>query len=121
MDWMAEADAVIEDVKLFVSDIRVATNQESSDMRIFFEIVTLEKEKMIVAMDASGYTILECESQSDTDLSDNYVSQDAMSNKESRVYETINALLDDRSTGYRNAFALALLNKIKSIDNERDA
>lgn len=96
MDWSCEAQAVIEDIRDFVSSISVANSPKSENSRICFDIETLEKESFTIVMDSSGFHILD-----DT----------------STVYETINALLSTKSVGFRNAFASALMSKLNSLSH----
>lgn len=108
MDWKAEADTVIDDIRPFVSSARISKELESSKTRIYLEIVTFENRKMLVSMDAHGFCIC------DNDKEEHKVDDDDV---EAKVYETVNALLDDNSACYREAFAKALLSKINSIDS----
>lgn len=105
MDWVAEAQALIDDMKPFVEDIKVSTKRQSDNDRIFFDITLLEKKELLVRMDSSGFTI--CDTK-----------QDCQDNESDKVYETINALLDDNSEKYRMAFSAALNKRIESIQND---
>lgn len=115
MDWKAEAAAIIDDVKPFVESIKISDKHESSDMRIYFTIVTLERQILDVMLDSSGFSICDTScgygSRTDPEESPN------VTNFEDRVYETINALLDDKSVEYRKAFARALSTKISSLES----
>lgn len=103
MDWKAEANAVIDDVKPYVASIKVADNKESSDMRIYLSVETLELKKFLVSMDSNGFSIC--------DRDDSSI-----------IYETMNALLDDNSVEYREAFGRALLKKVELLrDNSGDS
>lgn len=100
MDWLAEAQALINDMKPYVNDIQVSSRIKSDDNQIFFNITLLEMNQLLVCMDSRGFTICDHEH----------------SDQGPKVYETINALLDDNSKGYRDAFVAALQRKIGSID-----
>lgn len=102
LNWAKEAQAVIEDIKDFVSSIVIAESPKSDALRIYFDLETLEKDKFIIAMDSGGFSIV---SQS--------------SDSTPVVYETINALLDSKSLKFRNAFASSLLTKINSLVHDR--
>lgn len=123
MDWKAEADAVIEDMRSFVKSIEISGEQESSDTRIYFDIVTLEGEHLVVMMSSNGFSICnranESKDEHARELNSTGDQPDQTSNNPTKceyiVYETINALLDDNSEGYRKAFAQALLTKINSL------
>lgn len=96
MNWIAEAKAVIDDVRPYVQSIDVAGGQESTDMRIYFDLTILEGEKFLVSMDANGFSIC---NQSDEPV----------------TYETINALLDANSSRYRHEFSKALASKLSGV------
>lgn len=93
MDWVAEANAVIKDARPYVHAINVAQNWPSTNMRIYFEITTLERQTIFVSMDANGFTVCD----------------------EKQVYETINALLSNYSPRYRETFAQSLMDKVKEM------
>lgn len=115
MDWKAEANAVIDDIRLFVNSIEVSDKQESSDMRIYFTIVTLEGHILEVMMDSSGFSV--CDTNGGYGSRSNLEELSGTTNRKDRVYETINALLDDNSVEYRKAFAQALSTKINSLES----
>ena len=125
MDWKTEACAVIEDVKPYVSSIKIARDQKSCDMRIYFDIETLELQKFVVSMDSNGFSICDNDQNngSTTEASNSNTSPsscnryDQDQQNETKIYETINALLDDNSVEYRKAFAQALLKRMKSLEN----
>lgn len=100
MDWLNEANAVIKDIKPFVSDIKIAEVPESCNMMIYFNIETLEKRKLLVSMSACGFCI---------------INSDGIEVISENIYETINSLLDANSCGYRRAFAKSLIEKINTI------
>lgn len=97
MDWLAEANAVIKDIRPFVNSIEISNKQKSSDMRIYFTIVTLEGQHLEVMMDSNGFSICQ-----------------------EKIYETIYALLDDNSVKYREAFAQALSTRVSSLEEASD-
>lgn len=125
MDWEAEAKALIEDIKPFVSKVEVSQEHRSCDMKIYFDIETLEKKKFIVMMNSSGFQISDMvrmdptigqapadEGHSMAKGADGDGNED---DQEVKVYETISALLDDHSPNYRRAFAEALRDRLNSI------
>lgn len=121
LNWIDEANAVISDIERFVKSIKIAQNYESNCMRIFFDIETLEHQKIVVCMSSRGFTVYssgtdnkDTTNDSTYDGSDRYRGYDLTDSD--KVYETIYALLDDSSQGYRQAFALALAEKICSIE-----
>lgn len=125
MDWKTEANAVINDIKPYISTIKISDVHPSNAMRIYFELETLEKEKLIISMDSTGFRVCDsCEfvpHQSETKtlkhLDDVQDEQDDDTHGDEKVYETIYSLLNERSVKYREAFAEALSTKIKLLDN----
>lgn len=120
LDWKAEAQAVIDDMRQYVSSIDVSRELNSSDMRVYFDIKTLEAKRLLVSMDSNGFVICDSKMPKDNGLGDKpddeQISHDkSIGNNSGKIYETINALLDDNSGEYRKAFARTLLNKIESI------
>lgn len=119
--WQAEAQALIQDIKQHVHSIKVSSEHESSDMRIFFDIVTLERDKFIVSMDSVGFQIEALfrgqgdESQPPEENIDDNIDDNKQETSSRKIYETINALLDENSPKYRGSFARALMDKMKSI------
>ena len=139
MNWHAEARALIEDMRKFVLKIEVSQEYKSKDTRIYFDIETLEGNKLIVSMDSDGFSICDRPRQGEKDKNlpdsmgdrakqecsriESLPSSETTSNsiesglgeQVGKVYETINALLDDNSPKYREAFAQALIDKIGAI------
>lgn len=99
VNWEKEAEAVINDIRDHVSHVAIAKSPNSDPSRIYFDLETLEGDKFIIAMDSRGFTI----------------SNVNQNDKSSHVYETINALLDNKSSKYRAAFASSLVSKMNSL------
>lgn len=122
MDWRAEAIAIINDISKFVHKIEVSHRLESNDMRIYFDIETKERAKLIVSMDSIGFRICDKDELRQKTNEASQVDGDALEKAtravidHTKVYETINALLDDNSPMYRDAFAHALMDKISSVE-----
>lgn len=114
LDWVEEANAVMKDIERFVACINISQHYKSNCMRIFFEIETLEHERLIVCMSSRGFTI--CPENDDLT---NDCCNHTKSNESENIYETINALLDDNSKCYRESFAQALCEKMESIKESR--
>ena len=122
MDWRDEASALIDDMKNYVNKIEISDRHQSSDMRIYLEIETLEGITFIVLMSANGFLVCDSEtskqqSESCGNNSDNAIARGTNKPVESsfKIYETINSLLDDNSPKYREAFAEDLYNKMRSL------
>lgn len=130
MDWRKEAEAVIDDVRPYVSKMHVCRRHESNEHRIYFKIKTLEQQRLVVAMDSRGFTL--CNNKTGLPLRHNpppttrceraeALSSASSSNPATaqlrpiKTYETINALLDDNCNEYRKKFVGALLDRIDLI------
>lgn len=120
IDWNEEAKAIISDIGAFVSSIKIAQECKSNCERIFFDIETLEQKIFVVCMSSIGFTI--CPSHrnnsdfTNSPYGDSEKSRYIDQGSNGKVYETINALLDDNSEGYREEFARTLSDKIRSIE-----
>lgn len=130
MDWHKEAMAVIEDMQPYVTNITICQRHRSSELGIYFYIMTLEQEKLVVLMDSNGFSL--CDKRSgqplrhDPPTPPSYAKLRAQGIKSPpspvdpstlplKTYETMNALLDDNSRKYRKKFAGALMDKIDRI------
>lgn len=122
LDWIEEANAVISDIERFVDSIKISQDYESNCMRIFFDIETLEHRKLVICMSSRGFAICANSSNGDNSTDPTYDkpkgSRSYDPSDSDKVYETIYALLDDNSGRYRQAFALALTEKMDSIENQ---
>lgn len=131
LDWQAEAAALIDDMENYVLSIKISSRHKSDNMRIHFDIETLERNKLLVSMDSSGFRICDRQERKAADggeraqVQKNIAYGDASEGQQQpqptgddhdKVYETINALLDDVSPRYRQAFGQALIDRLQSID-----
>jgi len=123
MDWRKEAQAVMDDVRSFVSSIQISDQHESNEMMIFFEIRTLENQTLVVCMNSHGFTICDETQEHPNDnmsfSSEEDSPEDAESERPTKSYETIYALLDKTSEEYRKRFMGALLKRIDSRLSDR--
>ena len=111
MDWQAEAQALIDDISNYVNKIEISKSHKSSNYRLYFDVETLERTKLLVSMDSSGFMICDKDTGGSATSTDNQ-EQDS---EHVKIYETINSLLDHNSPKYREAFAGDLQRKIKSL------
>lgn len=119
MDWQAEADALMGDIKPYVIQVAVSKKMESSVMKIYLEIETLENEKLTVAMDSDGFSICDNKHSVTTTMEGEDLTDTR--SEDLKIYETINALLDDISPRYREAFAKALIDKVGTLGESYDS
>jgi hypothetical protein len=104
--WRAEAAAVIQDLRDHVNEIRVSDQLKSDRFSIYLNLQTKESDKMTVEMSSAGFRI--CGHSYDS-LSD------MQSKQQPQQYETMNALLNETSPGFRQSFASALHHKLSSL------
>ena len=118
MDWQVEANAVMKDIEPFVFSVKISHQHEPSDLRIHLDLVTLERQKFTVIMDSNGFRAIplkDTRSEIQIVSSQEQPAQGDSNDGDVRVYETINALLDDNSPQYREAYAQAIIDKINLI------
>ncbi|XP_032674312.1 GSK3-beta interaction protein-like [Odontomachus brunneus] len=104
--WRVEAQAVINDVKMHVQNIKVSERLTSTNKVIYLNLTTLEGLRLCVELSASGFTI----------VGNRY---DDVSNTNNEHFETPYSLLEYVSPRYRESFGLSLLNKLKDLKNQQ--
>lgn len=104
--WRLEAQALINDVKSHVKNIRVSENLESSEKIIYLNVTTLEDENFCVELSAAGLSIVGHK-------------HDDTSEKGDVFFETPYSLLDFISPQYRNSFGNLLLRKLNALTDRQ--
>lgn len=98
-----EADAVLRDVQFGVKHAQVSNlSSQFETMGVIFEITTLEGDFLLVLMNQSGFQTTTKEKLTLNDL-------------EGQWYETIEALMMEKSSEYRNSFHATLWTKLSSL------
>ncbi|XP_039303752.1 GSK3-beta interaction protein isoform X2 [Solenopsis invicta] len=103
--WRLEAQAVIDDVRKHVQDLKVSERLINTNQVIYLNLTTLEGLQFCVELSAAGFAIVG-NRYDDTSNADNI-----------ERFETPYSLLDFVSPQYRNSFGNALLDKLKEIVN----
>ncbi|XP_033101862.1 GSK3-beta interaction protein-like [Anneissia japonica] len=102
-----EAEAALQDIRFAVDSVAVSTKLPSRQDIVYMNIKTKEAEQLCVELSVSGYRI----------VGDHY---DCISKTPlTQYYETIYALLDNRSPGYRLSFGEALVGKLQDLQQDR--
>ena len=105
--WRIEAQAIINDVRGHVRELRIASIP-SSNHAIHLNLTTLEGLEFCVRLSPQGFSIVgnrhEC--------TDNTSSEDDDS---AEYYETIYGLLNSISPQYRNSFGNSLLDRLQEL------
>ena len=103
--WRDEAMAVINDIKGFVNDISICENLPCNESGIYFNIETKEGKQITVELSTAGFRI--------SGLTFNQLHTDTPGH--STHYETIYALLNVISPGYRESFSSSLAMKLNAL------
>ena len=107
MDWLSEANSIVDDVKPFVKSIQILQDKQPPNLGIYLDIEILEQRKLVVLMDTRGFTVCKpISSETDSKGGDE---------PELQTYETIYALLFNNSIKYSQTFADSLYRKISSL------
>ncbi|XP_076226525.1 GSK3-beta interaction protein [Nomia melanderi] len=104
--WKLEAQAVINDVKQHVTDIKLSEVLRSTNQFIYLNLTTLEGLKFCVELSGAGFTIVGNQ-------------HDDKSNVGNQRFETPYSLLDSVSPQYRNSFGNCLLDKLQKLSDEQ--
>lgn len=104
--WRLEAQAVIDDVRKHVQELRVSERLTSTNQVIYLNLITLEGLRFCVELSAAGFAIVGNR-------------HDDTSNMGNERFETPYSLLDFISPQYRNSFGNALLDKLKELSDKQ--
>lgn len=104
--WRLEAQAVIDDVRKHVRDLRVSERLISTNQVIYLNLITLEGLRFCVELSAAGFAVVGNR-------------HDDMSNVGNERFETPYSLLDFISPQYRSSFGNALLDKLKELSDKQ--
>ncbi|KAK3580474.1 hypothetical protein CHS0354_001075 [Potamilus streckersoni] len=103
-----EANEIVKEVSYSVNEVKVSEKLPKTKELVYLNICTKENVKLCVELSLQGYRV----------VSRNYdIIEEKMS--ESRFFETIYALLDTLSPGYRNTFSEALMMKLQGLQQQR--
>ncbi|KAL6447107.1 hypothetical protein ACFW04_001447 [Cataglyphis niger] len=104
--WRLEAQAVINDVKKHVRELKVSEQLISTNQVIYLNLTTLEGLRFCVELSAAGFAIVGNQ-------------HDDTSNTSNERFETPYSLLDFVSPQYRNSFGNSLLDKLKELNDRQ--
>ena len=104
--WRLEAQAIINDVKKHVQDLRVSERLTSTNQMIYLNLITLEGLRFCVELSVAGFAIVGNR-------------HDDTSNASNERFETPYGLLNFVSPQYRNSFGNALLDKLKELSDKQ--
>lgn len=104
--WRLEAQAVINDVKKHVQDLRMSERLISTNQVVYLNLITLEGLRFCIELSAAGFAIVGNR-------------HDDTSNAGNECFETPYGLLDFVSPQYKNSFGNALLDKLKKLSDKQ--
>ncbi|RZF38208.1 hypothetical protein LSTR_LSTR005569 [Laodelphax striatellus] len=107
IDWTAEAEAVIEDVKQFVKEIVISERIQPLRTGIFINVTTEENEKFCVEFCSQGFRVAGHSYDEVTDNSDIW-------------YETPYSLLSTISPQYCLLFGNSLMQKLSDLQKSQE-
>lgn len=104
--WRDEAISTINDIKCFVNSINICDKLPIDQSGIYFNIETKEGQQLTVELSTAGYSI----------CGEAFDQLNCQSNGHSiQYFETIYALLDCISPGYRESFSSSLAMKLTAL------
>ncbi|XP_011305867.1 GSK3-beta interaction protein isoform X2 [Fopius arisanus] len=104
--WRIEAQAIIDDVKAHVKDIRISEELQSTNSSIHLNLTTLENLKFCVHVSSEGFKITGNQ-------------HDTFTNTENEIYETPYGLLNSISPMYRESFGNSLMSKLNKLSQSQ--
>lgn len=103
--WKVEAEAVINDIKPHVKEIKLSTKLPTTSQRVYLNLTTLEELKFCVELSALGFSVV-----------DNL--HDSASKIEGKYFETPYSLLEHLSPRYSQSFGAMLFDKLRKLSAE---
>ncbi|XP_015191725.1 PREDICTED: GSK3-beta interaction protein [Polistes dominula] len=101
--WKLEAQAVINDIKDHVIDVKISDRLCNTNQVIYLNLTTLENLTFCIELSSAGFTI----------VGNKY---DDSTNKGNEYFETFYSLLNSISLRYRNSFGNLLLEKLEKLE-----
>ena len=103
--WKIEAQAIIDDVKHHVTDIKVSEKLQNNQF-LYLNLTTLEGLKFCIELSSAGFAVVGND-------------HDDRSQKSDEHFETPYSLLDFVSPQYRNSFSRSLVDKLKKLSDNQ--
>ncbi|XP_063982038.1 GSK3-beta interaction protein [Diachasmimorpha longicaudata] len=104
--WRIEAQAIINDVRCHVKDIKISETLKSTNSSIHLNVTTLEDLRFCIQVSLEGFKITGND-------------HDVITNTEAQVFETPYSLLDSISPMYRESFGHCLTAKLNKLSEEQ--
>ncbi|XP_064628523.1 GSK3-beta interaction protein-like [Lineus longissimus] len=103
-----EAKEAVKEIRYAVQFVELSSKLTHTQQMVYFNMTTKENTKYCVELSASGFRIVG-------------KSFDSIEDDDSKYFETIYALLDNISPGYRHTFGDALLAKLNMLQAEENS
>lgn len=103
--WILEAQAIIDDVKQHVADIKVSKKLRNSNQSFHLNLTTLEGSRFCIEVSSAGFTIVGNEHD------------DATSKGENERFETPYSLLNFVSPQYKDSFGSSLVHRLEQLND----
>ncbi|XP_012141962.1 GSK3-beta interaction protein [Megachile rotundata] len=104
--WKLEAQAIINDVKHHVTDIKVSEKLQSSNRFLYLNLTTLEGLKFCIELSSAGFAVVGND-------------HDDTSQETDQHFETPYSLLDFVSPQYRDSFGSSIIDKLKKLSDSQ--
>ncbi|KAK1135045.1 hypothetical protein K0M31_007817 [Melipona bicolor] len=103
--WILEAQAIIDDVKQHVTDIKVSNKLRNSNQSFHLNLTTLEGSRFCIEVSSAGFIIVGNEHD------------DVTSKGENERFETPYSLLNIVSPQYKDSFGSSLVHKLEQLND----
>ncbi|XP_041354272.1 GSK3B-interacting protein-like [Gigantopelta aegis] len=101
-----EAEGAVREISFAVKHVEISKSLPSSQNVVFLNLKTKEDESICVELSVKGFRII------------GKIFDHIDESKASPFYETIYALLDNCSPGYRNTFGETLFSRLQQLQSE---
>ncbi|KAF3425010.1 hypothetical protein E2986_00944 [Frieseomelitta varia] len=103
--WILEAQAIIDDVKQHVTDIKVSNKLRNSNQSFHLNLTTLEGSRFCIEVSTAGFTVVGNEHD------------DMTSKGENERFETPYSLLNFVSSQYKDSFGSSLVHRLEQLND----
>ncbi|XP_070544752.1 GSK3-beta interaction protein-like [Ptychodera flava] len=103
-----EAEAAVQEVSFAVKSVEISETLPKKDEVVYLNLLTKEDEKYCVELSLKGFRVVGRSFNENGDTSNN------------EYFETIYALLDQVSPGYRLSFGEALVDKLAMLQQQTE-
>ena len=106
--WREEAEAVVHEIRDFVNQVSISRDLPCNQSAVFLNLETREAVRLTIQLSASGFRV--CGH-----------SFDCIQEPTAKCFESVNALLDSISPGYRKEFSSSLARRLEQLAHEKSS